>query len=176
VNKISEIAIKIVVVGDEEVGKTSLILKYVKNRFTEDYKPTLGADFAVKELRLNGKIVKLYLWDIGGKEQFKNLHKYYYEGANVFVLVFDLTNLESFENAINVWIEDIRKNYANIPIIIVGNKFDLKNERKVALEEIKKIKFEFIPLSIETSAKTGHKIEDLFLKILELLKPIEIGM
>ncbi len=173
-NEISEIAIKIVVVGDEEVGKTSIILKYVKNRFTDDYKPTLGADFAVKELRLNGKIVKLYLWDIGGKDQFKNLHKYYYEGANLFILVFDLTKLETFENAINVWIEDIRKNYDTIPIVLVGNKFDLENERRVSFEQIKDLTFDFIPLSLETSAKTGLNIEDLFNKIIEFLKTIEI--
>ncbi|MFX0138053.1 MAG: Rab family GTPase [Candidatus Hodarchaeota archaeon] len=174
--KISEIAIKIVVVGDEEVGKTSIILKYVKNRFTEDYKPTLGADFAVKELKFNGKILKLYLWDIGGKDQFKNLHKYYYEGANVFILVFDLTSAETFENAVNIWMEDIRNNYDTIPIILVGNKFDLVNERQVSIEQIEKKSLNYIPFSIETSAKTGYNINDLFFQILELLKTIEIGM
>ncbi|NVM03478.1 MAG: GTP-binding protein [Candidatus Helarchaeota archaeon] len=174
-NKFSEIAIKIVLVGDEEVGKTSIIIKYVKNRFTEDYKPTLGADFAVKKLKFNEKKVKLYLWDIGGQKQFKNLHKYYYEGANLFLLVFDLTSYKTFENAINIWTEDIKNNYDTIPIILVGNKFDLENERQVLFEEIEKKSLNFINFSIETSAKTGHNIENLFLRILELLETIEIG-
>ena len=68
--KIAEKALKIVVIGDEGVGKTSLILRYVKNRFTEDYKPTLGADFAIKEFKLNGTNIKIYLWDIGGTKRY----------------------------------------------------------------------------------------------------------
>lgn len=165
----TEIALKIVVVGDEAVGKTSIILRYTKNRFTENYKPTLGADFALKEVKYNKLDVKLYLWDIGGSNRYKNLYKYYFEGANLFLLVFDISSTHSFENVKQNWLINIQEYSNSVPIILVANKYDLKNQREVTLEEIKYLISEPIILSFEISAKTNYNIENLFSKSLEIL-------
>ena len=164
-----EIALKIVVVGDDAVGKTSIIIRYVKNNFTDDYKPTLGADFAFKEIKYNGISAKLNIWDIGGANQYKNLRKYYFEGTNVVLLVFDLTSGRTFENAINFWIEDLQNICNSVPIILVGNKSDLKTQRKISPDQIKNDTPNLIHFFIETSAKTGQNIEYLFQRVLTLL-------
>ena len=171
----SEIGLKIVVLGDEEVGKTSIILKYVENRFTEDYKPTLGADFAIKEIRYNGVEIKLYLWDIGGTDKYRNLHKFYFEGANVFLIVFDLTRPDTLEHMNNIWLEDIKANSGPVPIILVGNKNDLKDQRLISPEQVQHETSDLIALTIETSAKTGQNIEDLFQKTLKILDLNSLG-
>ena len=171
--KISKFGLKIVIVGDEEVGKTSIILKYTKNCFTEDYKQTLGADFATKEVKYNGDDIILYLWDIGGKDRYKDLHKYYFEGTNVFLLIFDLTSRTTFENAMNFWLKDIQTYCGLVPIIFVGNKNDLNDQRQVFLEQMKRRTSNLITLLIETSAKTGYNIENLFLKTIELLESMK---
>ncbi len=162
-----EIALKIVVLGDEEVGKTSIILKYTKNRFTEDYKPTLGADFAIRELKYNEFDVKLYIWDIGGVDKHKDLHKFYFEGADTFLLVYDITRYNTFENAINLWIPDIELNLKSASIILVGNKNDLETRRQISRVQINGINSNNLVSSIETSAKTGNNIEKVFLNILK---------
>ncbi|MHA1379005.1 MAG: Rab family GTPase [Candidatus Helarchaeota archaeon] len=164
----TELAIKTVVVGDEAVGKTSIIIRYVKNRFTEEYKKTLGADFALKKVQYNENLVKMYIWDIGGKIQYKNLHEFYFEGANLFIIVFDLTRYFTFENAKNVWLEDIRAKFPKVPIIFVGNKNDLKKERRISKQEIENI-LPSTSLVFETSAKTGEHITDLFQRIPKIL-------
>ncbi len=173
--KIHEIALKIVFIGDEEVGKTSLVLRYTENRFTEAYKPTLGADFAIKEINYNGENVKMYLWDIAGSGKYENLHKFYFEGTNVFLLVYDLTNPITLENAEYFWLNDIIINCASVPIILIGNKKDLNEQRRVFPEQISQEILDSTVMSIETSAKTGHNIENLFLSILNLLEIDEDG-
>jgi len=131
---------KSIVVGDGGVGKTALTLRFSKGFFTEDYKMTIGVDFHVKTISIDtheGPIkCKLQLWDTGGQERFSSIRPMYYRGSLGTILVFDLTNSASFEH-LPQWIEEVRANIkADIPVLLIGNKSDLTDQRAVSLDEI----------------------------------------
>jgi small GTP-binding protein len=157
---------KSIVVGDGGVGKTALTLRFSKDFFTEDYKMTIGVDFHVKTITIDtdeGPIkAKLQLWDTGGQERFSSIRPMYYRGSLGAVLVFDLTNSSSFEH-LTQWIEEVRANIqAEIPLLLVGNKSDLLDQRVVTLEEINNFTRDFNLYYMETSAKTGEGVGDCF--------------
>ncbi len=157
---------KSIVVGDGGVGKTALTLRFSKGFFTEDYKMTIGVDFHVKTIAIEtaeGLIkCKLQLWDTGGQERFSSIRPMYYRGSLGTVLVFDLTNSASFEH-LPQWIEEVRSNIkADIPILLVGNKSDLIDQRAVSIEEIGNFTRDFNLYYMETSAKTGDGVGDCF--------------
>ncbi|MHA1369939.1 MAG: Rab family GTPase [Promethearchaeota archaeon] len=159
---------KVCVVGDSAVGKTSLILKYSKNTFLDNYKPTLGADFIIKEEKLeSGDQFHLYLWDLAGNPSFAILRSYYMHGANGSLICFDLNNIESFKS-VNNWLKDVRRiRSPDIPVILVGTKMD--KEQLVLQEDIdefcKSNNIEFI----KTSSKEGINVRKVFLRIIELI-------
>ncbi|NHJ24326.1 MAG: GTP-binding protein [Candidatus Lokiarchaeota archaeon] len=157
---------KSIVVGDGGVGKTALTLRFSKGFFTEDYKMTIGVDFHVKTISIDtneGSIkCKLQLWDTGGQERFSSIRPMYYRGSLGVVLVFDLTNSDSFEH-LPQWIEEVRANVkAEIPLLLVGNKSDLLEQRAVTMEEINRFTRDFNLYYMETSAKTGDGVGDCF--------------
>ena len=143
---------KIVVVGDAAVGKTSLIVRYVKGVFNPGYIITLGVNFFTQDVTLEEKTLRYVIWDTAGQERFGPVRKKYYLGARAALLVFDLTNLQSFEH-IDFWIKEVEGICGEIPMILVGNKADLKPVVKHdAIQEFAaKHNLNFI----ETSAKTG---------------------
>ncbi len=157
---------KSIVVGDGGVGKTALTLRFSKGFFTEDYKMTIGVDFHVKTISIEtseGFIkCKLQLWDTGGQERFSSIRPMYYRGSLGTILVFDLTNSASFEH-LPQWIEEVRANIkAEIPVLLVGNKSDLLDQRAISAEEISKFTNDFNLHYMETSAKTGDGVGDCF--------------
>ena len=157
---------KSIVVGDGGVGKTALTLRFSKDFFSEDYKMTIGVDFHVKTLNIDtneGPIrAKLQIWDTGGQERFSSIRPMYYRGSLGALLIFDLTNYESFEH-LPQWIEEVRANVkSDIPLLLVGNKSDLINERTVSKEEINDFTGKFNLYYMETSAKTGEGVGDCF--------------
>jgi small GTP-binding protein len=157
---------KSIVVGDGGVGKTALTLRFSKGFFTEDYKMTIGVDFHVKTIDLEteeGPIrCKLQLWDTGGQERFSSIRPMYYRGSLGAVLVFDLTNYASFEH-LPQWIEEVRANIKNeIPLLLVGNKSDLMDQRTISIKEINQFTKDFNLYYMETSAKTGDGVGDCF--------------
>jgi small GTP-binding protein len=157
---------KSIVVGDGGVGKTALTLRFSKDFFTEDYKMTIGVDFHVKTITIDtneGPIkAKLQLWDTGGQERFSSIRPMYYRGSLGAVLVFDLTNPSSFDH-LPQWIEEVRANIqAEIPLLLVGNKSDLLDQRAVTLKEINNFTRDFNLYYMETSAKTGEGVGDCF--------------
>jgi small GTP-binding protein len=157
---------KSIVVGDGGVGKTALTLRFSKGFFTEDYKMTIGVDFHVKTITIDtaeGPIrCKLQLWDTGGQERFSSIRPMYYRGSLGVVLVFDLTNSDSFEH-LPQWIEEVRANVkAEIPLLLVGNKSDLIDQRAVSMDEINHFTHDFNLFYMETSAKTGDGVGDCF--------------
>ncbi|CDW88875.1 ras-related protein rab-22a [Stylonychia lemnae] len=173
---------KVVILGDSGVGKTSILLRYIQNKFEGSNLPTLGASFKSQMIQLPNENdqIKLNLWDTAGQEKFKSLTRMYYQDAEAAIIVYDITFRESFDSAKN-WIEDLRNN-ANVPDILVamvGNKCDLTDEAEVALEEAisfaRSVKAEIIK---ETSAKDATGISELFLEIAQKLykkqKAIEI--
>ena len=157
---------KSIVVGDGGVGKTALTLRFSKGFFTEDYKMTIGVDFHVKTISIDtfeGPIkCKLQLWDTGGQERFSSIRPMYYRGSLGKILVFDLTNSASFEH-LPQWIEEVRANIkAEIPVLLVGNKSDLTDQRAVSVEELNNFTRDFNLYYMETSAKTGDGVGDCF--------------
>ncbi len=157
---------KCVAVGDGGVGKTAITVRFSKGFFTEDYKMTIGVDFHVKTIIIDtpqGPIrTKLQIWDTGGQERFSSIRPMYYRGSLGALLVFDVTNYESFEH-LPMWIEEVRANVKNeIPLLLVGNKSDLVDQRTVHLPEINDFTGKHRLYYMETSAKTGEGVGDCF--------------
>lgn len=158
-----EVAIKVVVVGNGAVGKSSMIQRYCKGIFTRDYKKTIGVDFLEKQLSLDdGGEIRLMLWDTAGQEEFDAITKAYYRGAQACVLTFSTTDRNSFE-AIEKWKFKVEEEVGNdIPVVLVQNKIDLLDEAVVDQEEAdelaKKLKLRFY----RTSVKEDLNVNDVF--------------
>ena len=119
---------RFIVIGDSGVGKTCILLRYVKNNFSEKYQATLGVSFDTKTLNISDQVIKLQLWDTAGSEAFKAVTKTYYRGAHGGLLVYDITKRESFEN-IRRWLDEVKEFAPKaITLILVGNKKDLEEK------------------------------------------------
>ena len=166
--KAKEPIFKVVFIGDQGVGKTSLITRYATSAFKTDYLPTLGANIVAKEVSVEGRIVTLILWDIAGQERFSGVRDKYYNGASIAAVVYDISAHSTLKN-VKIWLNDV-KSYApkNIPVVLVGNKIDLPN-RAVTKEEGEELAEEIRAVFLETSAKTGEDVRKLFEKLLGLL-------
>jgi small GTP-binding protein len=155
---------KVVVVGEGGVGKTSLILRYTQDRFLGEYITTIGTNFAVKTLNIDGQQMKLQLWDLGGQAQFMRIRSFYYPGARAAVVVYSIADRNSFE-VVPKWTKEVRNICGDIPLTLLGNKIDLDSDRLVRKEEgvgqASQINAEFF----ETSAKTGELINGAFTSI-----------
>ena len=161
----NKIEIKIILLGDVSVGKTSIISRYVNNSFTEDYRCSIQAEKKTKliDVDLNTS-VRMNIWDTVGQEKYRNLTRQYYHDCHGAIIVFDITKKDSFD-VIPKWIDELRNNGPkNITIIIVGNKSDLTNEREVSFEDIKS-KFGSKYPYYEVSAKNGNNIVLAFDKL-----------
>ena len=167
--KSEEYAFKLILGGDGAVGKTSLVHRFVENTFAKDYKSTIGTSIMKKECNFKelGSNVRFIIWDLAGQSQFKRVRKSYLANAEAGILVYDVTNHQSYENIGN-WHDEIINASPNISLILVGNKIDLKDEREVKLQEGNELAEKLGLSYIETSAKTGENINDAF-KMLALL-------
>ena len=166
---------KIIICGDPHVGKTSLVLRFTENAFKRTYISTMGVHVSNKVIRIKDlKLIQLVLWDIAGQQKFDIMRDAFYDGAQGVILVFDLTNADSFNN-IKRWYNDIAK-YVNIreePIgFILGNKADLRNERIVSKEEASQLAKELNLVYFETSALTGDNVIKSFKDLAEALYSI----
>ena len=154
--------IKVINAGDYAVGKTSLAVRYTQNRFTSSYLPTLGVDFYSKMITYDeDTTLRLVLFDTVGQEKLVTLRKRYYTGAHGAVVVFDITRKESYDH-IEKWINEVEEKCPNIPIIIVGNKTDLEEERTVDFEELDKKWSSKGYTVLESSAKLGEGVNDIY--------------
>jgi small GTP-binding protein len=156
--------LKVCMMGDGRVGKTSLVLRYTQNAFSPEYKQSLGASFAVKALNLQSQPVKLVIWDIAGQPTFHQVRRHYYIGAHGALLVFDLTSPATFMSLEN-WIIDFRRVVPEGNVILVGNKADLEEKRLVPRAAAEMLqKWWKIPY-IETSAATADGVAEAFLQL-----------
>ncbi len=154
--------IKIINAGDYAVGKTSLAIRYTQNRFSSSYLPTLGVDFYSKMIQHDeDTTLRLVLFDTVGQEKLVTLRKRYYTGAHGAVVVFDITRKESFEHIEN-WINEVEEKCTDIPIIIVGNKTDLDEERAVDFKDLEKKWGSKGYTVLESSAKLGEGVNDIY--------------
>jgi len=159
--------LKFIVIGDSSVGKSNLLLQFTDKRFEQTHDVTIGIEFGSKIISYDNTIYNIQVWDTAGQETYKALTKSYYRGAIGCLLVYDITNRESF-NDVSRWLTDIKaSNPDNTNIILIGNKLDLEEYRTVSYEEGKKFaddnKIEFM----ETSAKTGTNVHKSFINMIK---------
>ena len=155
--------LKLVLIGDSTVGKTSLLYRFIEGRFIEDRLCTICADFKTKSIRIDqSTIAKLTVWDTAGQEKYRAITSNYYRDANGVILIYDVANKSTFKN-LNMWLNDINnKNLReSISIILVANKIDLPN-REISYEEGDDFAQKNNLLYCETSIKEGKNIEDVF--------------
>ena len=158
----SELKFKMIVVGDQNTGKSCIINRYANNIFQENYQATIGLDFQTKIVTINNQDVHLTLYDTAGQEKFRSLIPLYIREAQIILIVYDVTNKESFES-IPRWFSDILnvKNDEAV-FVLIGNKIDLTDNRKVTYDEGKKLANEKNIIFEELSAKNGTNFNELF--------------
>ncbi|EMG48829.1 YPT6 GTP-binding protein YPT6 [Candida maltosa Xu316] len=163
---------KIVFLGDQSVGKTSLITRFMYDTFDETYAATIGIDFLSKTMYLEeGKTIRLQLWDTAGQERFRSLIPSYIRDSHVAVICYDITNKKSFDN-LDKWIKDVKLERGDdVIIVLVGNKSDLASDkRQVSLEDVENLQNKIgAKFFIETSTKANHNVKLLFKKIAQSL-------
>ena len=169
-----EYKFKFIIVGNGFVGKSNISYRFVNGKFAEEYKATIGLDFASKIITVNENDIKIEIWDTAGQECFKSISKGYYKNTVCAIVVYDITDRESFNNAIS-WIEECKNNCAKIVnLILIGNKCDLEQNRVVSTGEGEDLANRFNMKFYETSALTGKNIDKLFFDAAEtILKNIE---
>ena len=161
---------KVVFLGDSGVGKTSLIHRFIDDKFNADYKVTLEFNFFIKDIITPGTQSSLQIWDIAGREQFSRLTETYLDGARGAVLVYDVTQPKTFQS-ISFWLNQLQKHSRNIPFILVGNKIDLIGVVRVISEEGKNLATKIKAYNFfETSAKSGVKVQEIFEEISKAMK------
>jgi len=160
---------KLVLLGDTSVGKSSIVIRFVKGQFSEYQESTIGAAFLTQTVPIQDFTVKFEIWDTAGQERYHSLAPMYYRGASAAVVVYDITSMESFQRA-KSWVKELqRQGTPDAIIAIAGNKVDREEERQVQTEEAKQYADSAHLYFIETSAKTNVNIRELFLAIARML-------
>ncbi|XP_068457496.1 ras-related protein Rab-6A isoform X2 [Clinocottus analis] len=156
---------KLVFLGEQSVGKTSLITRFMYDSFDNTYQATIGIDFLSKTMYLEDRTIRLQLWDTAGQERFRSLIPSYIRDSAAAVVVYDITNVNSFQQTTK-WIDDVRtERGSDVIIMLVGNKTDLADKRQITTEEGEQRAKEMNVLFIETSAKTGYNVKQLFRRV-----------
>ncbi|CCE66253.1 hypothetical protein TPHA_0P00950 [Tetrapisispora phaffii CBS 4417] len=163
-------SVKLVLLGEAAVGKSSIVVRFVSNDFSENKEPTIGAAFLTQRVNIDDHTIKFEIWDTAGQERFASLAPMYYRNAQAALIVYDVTKPQSFIKARH-WVKELHEQASgDIVIALAGNKVDLieengENERKVATEEGQKLADEENLLFFETSAKTGYNVNEIFLAV-----------
>ena len=166
-NKEYDLLFKLILIGDSYVGKSNILLKYLKNQFNENSKTTIGVEFGTKNIIINNKRIKIQILDTAGQERYRSITSAYYKGAKGALIVYDITRKNTFDN-IDKWITDLKLNGdKNMCIIILGNKSDLIDKREINKNDgIKKAEM-YKTAFLETSALNGDNISKAFDELIE---------
>jgi len=159
---------KLLIIGDSGVGKSSLLLRFADNTFTGTYITTIGVDFKIRTIDVNGEKVKLQIWDTAGQERFRTITTTYYRGTHGVIVVYDVTSADSFVN-VKRWLHEIDQNCDNVARILVGNKNDCPERKVVEAEDAKKFAEQMGVQIFETSAKENINVEEMFNAITQLV-------
>lgn len=161
---------KVVIVGKSSVGKSSIMLKFTDDRFTENYLTTIGVDFKFRSFKLKEEAFKLQIWDTAGQEKYQTITKTFYKGAHAVIVVFDITSRTSYDEMTNMWLTEVESNCdKDVEIAIVGNKSDMDNKREVSFQEANDCAMRHNCSYFETSAKNGNNIEKVFFELTEVI-------
>merc|ERR1712087_1099797 len=160
---------KLVLIGDASVSKTSLLLRFADDSFEDNYISTVGVDFRFRTVTVYNELVKLQIWDTAGQERFRTITSAYYRGANGVILVYDITNAETFSH-VQDWLDEVHKAAGeSVTKLVVGNKADLTDLRKVEEDRASQYAQSVNASFIETSAKTAVNVDKSFLIIAKQL-------
>ncbi|KAH7731587.1 Ras-related protein Rab-35 [Aphelenchoides avenae] len=152
---------KLLIIGDSGVGKSSLLLRFADNTFSPNYITTIGVDFKIRTITVQGQKIKLQIWDTAGQERFRTITSTYYRGTHGVIVVFDVTNGESFSN-VKRWLQEIETNCDNVQKILVGNKVDDPDRRVVQESDARRFAEAMKIHYFETSAKENLNVEEMF--------------
>merc|ERR1719361_1199851 len=160
----------LLLIGDSGVGKSCLLLRFADDTYTESYISTIGVDFKIRTIELDGKTIKLQIWDTAGQERFRTITSSYYRGAHGIIVVYDVTDQESFNN-VKQWLQEIDR-YAceNVNKLLVGNKCDLTNKKVVDYTSAKEYADQLGIPFLETSAKDATNVEQAFMTMAAEIK------
>jgi len=161
---------KLLLIGDSGVGKSCLLLRFADHTYTESFISTIGVDFKIRTIELDGKVIKLQIWDTAGQERFRTITSSYYRGSHGIIVVYDITDSESFSN-VKHWMNEIDKYAsANVKKLLVGNKSDQVTKRAVETETAKELADKLMIPFLETSAKSAQNVEKAFLTMAAEIK------
>ncbi|KAJ7445724.1 GTP-binding protein ypt1 [Mycena galericulata] len=161
---------KLLLIGDSGVGKSCLLLRFADDTYTESYISTIGVDFKIRTIELEGKTVKLQIWDTAGQERFRTITSSYYRGAHGIIVVYDVTDNDTFTN-VKQWLQEIDR-YASEGVnkLLVGNKSDLTGKKVVEYSVAKEFADQLTIPFLETSAKNATNVEQAFLTMAKQIK------
>uniref|UniRef100_A0A1B0CFP3 Ras-related protein Rab-3 n=3 Tax=Phlebotominae TaxID=7198 RepID=A0A1B0CFP3_LUTLO len=160
---------KLLIIGNSSVGKTSFLFRYADDSFTSAFVSTVGIDFKVKTVFRHDKRVKLQIWDTAGQERYRTITTAYYRGAMGFILMYDITNEESF-NSVQDWVTQIKTySWDNAQVILVGNKCDMEDERVISFERGKQLADQLGVEFFETSAKENVNVKSVFERLVDII-------
>jgi Ras-related protein Rab-1A len=161
---------KVLIIGNSGVGKSCLLLRFAEDMFSDNYISTIGVDFKIRKLTVEDKSVKLQIWDTAGQERFRTITKSYYRGSNGIIIVYDITDRESFDQ-VQHWMNEIDA-HAMVEVcrLLVGNKADLSDKRAVKTDEGMSVARQYGIPFIETSAKDCSNVESMFVTMAQAMK------
>lgn len=161
---------KLLLIGDSGVGKSSLLLRFSDDAYELNYSSTIGVDFKIRTIELDGKQIKLQIWDTAGQERFRTITSSYYRGAHGIIIVYDVTDQESFDSVKN-WLGEIDRNASEgVHKLLVGNKSDMANKKAVDYGTAKEFAGGLEMPFLETSAKNSSNVEEAFLAMTAEIK------
>jgi Ras-related protein Rab-1A len=161
---------KVLIIGNSGVGKSCLLLRFAEDMFSDNYISTIGVDFKIRKIDLEGKSIKLQIWDTAGQERFRTITKSYYRGSNGIIVVYDITDRETFDQ-VQHWMSEIDAHAsADVCRLLVGNKADLKDKRAVKTDEGAALARQCGIPFLETSAKDASNVETMFMTMAGAMK------
>ncbi|KAK2574154.1 Ras-related protein Rab-35 [Acropora cervicornis] len=159
---------KLLIIGDSGVGKSSLLLRFADNTFSGNYITTIGVDFKIRKINVDGEMVKLQIWDTAGQERFRTITSTYYRGTHGVIVVYDVTSADTFVN-VKRWLHEIDQNCDDVLRILVGNKDDDPERKVVERDDAKKFAEQMGIQVFETSAKDNKNVEEVFNTITQMV-------
>jgi len=166
VHKTHDHLFKLLTIGDSGVGKTSLLLRFCDDSFSDSFITTVGVDFRFKSIEIDGKLIKLQVWDTAGQERFRTITTAYYKGAHGIMLVYDITDKKTFTQISTTWLDTVKQNATNNgEMILIGNKADMNDQRQVSQQEGSHFATANNMPFFECSAKSGYNVDEAFVAI-----------